>query len=312
MSSILYGKGVWAWMESEIPRAVDLAQAIGARIVLFKTGQGGEYLSPSPRVAERISDAGLIPCAWPVITCQDPEAEADVAIQSILDGYAGLVFDIEAPASGRRAEATRLGEIMAETELPQEVMFFTSMPNISAHRDIPCLEMSRFCRGGFMPQAYATFGWTPEYTLDVITYREFDLWTEEHQVDLPMYPVLGLYRDEQGADRLSVAEARLWLETLARHQPTFFSVYRAGVVPREVWPLLAEFETRPRGRKPRKAPTVAGLYVTVQPGDTMAQLCAAHGCTLGQFFAWNGHLWDARGKPRDPRLMAVGWIVRVA
>ena len=161
-----------------------------------------------------------------------------------------------------------------------------------------------------MPQSYATFGWAPQYTLDVITYREYDIWSTEQSVELPIYPILGLYHDDQGQDRLSPDETRPWLEALARHRPTFFSVYRAGVIPEEIWPLLAEYKTRSREQE---APSLAvqGHYVTVQPGETAAQLCAQYGCTLGQFFAWNGHLWDARGKTYDPRLLEYGWVVRV-
>ena len=162
-----------------------------------------------------------------------------------------------------------------------------------------------------MPQSYATFGWNPQYTLDVITYREFRIWAESQEVELPIYPILGLYRDEHGEDRLSAQEARPWLDALTRHMPTFFSVYRAGVVPEEIWPLLAEFETLPRGQEPPLPPFTEDRYVTVQPGETVAQLCARYGGTLGQFFAWNGHLWDARGKPRAPELLEHGWIVQV-
>ncbi len=310
-SRILYGKGVWAWYESKVPVAIEMAQAIGARIVLFKSGEEGEYYSASPRVARRIADAGLIPCAWPVITCRDPEAEADVAIRSILDGYVGLVFDVEEPAAGRGAGATRLGEIMIETELPPEVMFFTSLPNISAHPGIPYLEMSRFCKGGFMPQAYASFGWSPRYTLDVVTYGEFHRWAREQGVERPIYPVLGLYRDAHGTEPLPVVEVRAWLDALARYRPTFFSVYRAGVIDRKVWPLLAAFETTPKGCQPPLPPPPEGRYVTVQPGETIARLCERYGCSIEQFWNWNGHLWDARNKPRDPRLLEHGWIVRV-
>jgi hypothetical protein len=308
---ILYGKGVWAWMESEIPQAIDMAQAIGARIVLFKTGQEGEYFERAARRAvQQIYDAKLVPCAWPVITCHDPDAEAEVAIQTILDGYVGLVFDIERPASGQHAGAARLGERMIETELPPEVMFFTSLPNISANLDLPYAVMSRFCKGGFMPQAYATFGWSPHYTLDVVAYREFRLWAQAHGAQLPMYPILGLYRDEHGRDPLSIDQIRAWLDVLASHRPTFFSVYRAGVFPEEAWPLLAAFETTPRGQTPPQ-PAVEGAYVTVRPGETIAQLCAQHHCTTAQFWEWNGHMWDARSKPREPRLLEHGWIVRV-
>ena len=309
----LYGKGVWAWMEQEVPRAIDLAQAIGARFVLFKTGQEGEYFaSAAPRAAQQITDAGLVPIAWPVITCHQPQAEANVAIQTILDGYAGLVFDVEKPASGQHEGAARLGEVMLETELSPEVMFFTSMPNISAHLDIPYAEMARFCRGGFMPQSYATFGWDPRYTIDVVTYREFRSWAHQQRYDAPVYPVLGLYRDPHGEDLLTISEIHDWIDALARHRPTFFSVYRAGVIPEAAWPLLAEVETTPRGQAPPADPPLKGHYVTVQRGDTISGLCVLHGCSVRQFWEWNGHLWDARGKLRDPELLEVGWIVRVS
>jgi LysM repeat protein len=308
----LYGKGVWAWQLAQVPRAIDMAVAIGARIVLFKTGQEGEYFEYAARRAvQRIYDAGLIPCAWPVISCRDPDAEAEVAIQTILDGYVGLVFDVEKPASGQHAGAARLGERMLETELPQDVMFFTSLPNISANLDLPYAEMSRFCKGGFMPQTYATFGWSPHYTLDVIAYREFRLWTRQQHIRRPLYPVLGLYRDEQGRYPLSLPEVGAWLDALARYKPTFFSVYRAGVVPEEMWPLLARLETTAQGEKPPPPPPLPGTYVTVQVGETISELCRRYDCTLGQFFAWNGHLWDARNKPREPELLEHGWIVRV-
>jgi len=309
---ILYGKGVWAWTRGEVPLAIDMALGIGARFVLFKTGQQGEYFARDARwAADRITDAGLVPMAWPVITCHNPEAEADVAVQTILDGYAGLVFDIEQPARNQHDGAARLGEIMVETELPPEVMFFTSMPNISANLDIPYAEMSRFCKGGFMPQSYASFGWTPAYTLDVITYREFHLWSQQHDHSLPLYPILGFYRDDHGQDVLTIGEIRTWLAALARHEPTFFSIYRAGVVPQTVWPILDDFKTRPPGAVPPDDLEVTGRYVTVQPGDTMSKLCLRYGCSFRQFWAWNGHLWDARRKPREPELLEHGWIVRV-
>ncbi len=308
----LYGKGVWAWTEHEIPRAIDMAQAVGARFILFKTGQEGEYLREGARRSvKRIVDAGLAPMAWPVITCRDPEAEADVAIQSVLDGYAGLVFDIEKPASGQHAGAARLGEIMIETDLPPQVMFFTSFPNISANLDIPYDEMARFCTGGFMPQTYAAFGWDPYYTLSVVAYREFRTWAKEQRYDAPIYPVMGLYRDEHGEDLLTLGEMQTWLNALARYRPTFFSVFRAGVVPEAVWPLLARVETTPRGQKPPDDVPLQGRYVTVQPGETMSKICLRHSCSFKQFWAWNGHLWDSRSKPREPELLEEGWIVRV-
>ena len=311
MKRILYGKGVWAWMESEIPRAIDMAQAIGARFILFKTGQEGEYFEQaSRRVVKRITDAGLAPVAWPVITCISPDEEAEVAIQTILDGYAGLVFDIEQPASGQSAGARKLGRLMTKTELPPEVMFFTSMPNISAYPDIPYNEMAKFCKGGFMPQAYAAFKWNPRYTLEVIAYNEFQQWAQAGKHDLPMYPILAFYTDEHGDETMPLQEVRIWLEQLARFKPTFFSVFRAGVCPEKIWPLLARFETTPRGQLPPEPP-IEGRYITVAKNVTLVGLCAEQGCSVPQFWDWNGHLWDSAGKERDPKTLEAGWVIRV-
>jgi hypothetical protein len=308
----LYGKGVWARHEREVPHAIDMAQAIGARIIFFKTGQEGVYFEPAAqRTVLRIQDAGLVPCAWPVITCRDPDAEAEVAIQTILEGYAGLVFDVSESASGRYEGAARLGEQMLETELPPEVMFFTSLPNISAHLDIPYAELSRFCKGGFMPRAFASYGWDAVYTLDVIAYREFRLWSEAHEIELPLYPILGLYRDGDSEEPLTIGEMRSWFRALTRHKPTFFSVYHADAVSEVAWPLLAAIETTPHGQQPPPDPSAEGEYVTVHPGETVTHLCAEHGCTEEQFWAWNGHLWDVQGQPHDPALLERGWIVRV-
>lgn len=305
----LHGKGIWAWKEQEIPRTIDVAKACGARFVLFKTGQAGTYFErPAQNAARRISEAGLVPMAWPVVTCRDPDAEADVAIRSIVDGYAGLVFDVQQSASGQHAAAARLGEIMVETELPQETMFFSSWPNVAAQPDLPLVEMARFCHGGYMPKAYASFSWNPIHTVDIVTYREFDAWARQHHYQGPLYPILSFCRDADGKRPLTLDEIRSWLAVLAQHRPTFVSVYRATVLPKAAWALLAEFKT---AANEERSPEARGDYATVQPGETVTDLCMRHRCTPQRFWAWNGHLWDTRGRRRDPGLLEHGWVVRV-
>jgi len=66
----------------------------------------------------------------------------------------------------------------------------------------------------------------------------------------------------------------------------------------------------PEGQTPPKLQTT-GIYVTVRPGDSIIGLCTDYGCSVGQFWDWNGHLWDAAGKPREPRGLEHGWIVRI-
>jgi hypothetical protein len=259
----------------------------------------------------RITDAGLAPIAWHAIVCRDAEAEARVAIQTVLDGYAGLAFDLDQTAAGQHEGAARLGELLGETELPTEVMFYSSLPNISANPGIPYAEMARFCAGGFMPKAYAAYGWHPQYTLDVITYREIGQWAYQEGVRAPIYPVLSFYRDDIGEEPLTLGEIRAWLKALSAHRPTFFSVFRAGAVPEAAWPLLAQVETTPPGQVPPDGIHIDGRYITIQPGETVSALCLRYRCPVQQFWAWNGHLWDGVGQRRDPNLLEQGWIVRV-
>jgi hypothetical protein len=327
---ILYGKGIWPGRERKLPQAdraagaaeaapiagmahaIDMAHAIGARIIFFCTGQEGTYFQePARHAVKQIAYAGLVPCACPVVTCRDPDAEAEVAIQSMLDGYAGLVFDMAPPIRGQSAGAARLGELMTQTELPQEVMFFSGPPNLSAYPDVPNAEMSRFCLGGFMPQAYASYGWNAQYTVDVIAYREFRCWTQAQNVELPIYPVLRLHRNARGQEPLTVGEMRSWLDALARYRPTFFSIRSPETIPTAVWPLLANIEMTPQGQLPPPGPSLEGEYVTVHPGETISELCARHVCAKEQFWIWNVHLWYNQGKPCEPEQLEAGWVVRV-
>jgi hypothetical protein len=306
----LYGKGIWAWKRHEVPRAIEIARAIDARFVFYKTGQAGTYFErPAQSAARLIGEAGLAAIAWSVVTCRDPEAEADVAIRSILDGYAGLVFDVQQSADGQHVGAARLGEIMVETELPQETMFLSSVPNVMAHPELPLAEMARFCQGGFMPQAYACFGWNPRYTLDVVAYREFEQWADQHQYTAPIYPIVGFYRDAEEAAPLTTSEVRRWLAVLEEHQPTFYSLYRAASILEEAWAMLAETQAARPGQQP--GDEREGDYARVRPGETVSSLCAQHRCSTQQFWAWNGHLWDVQGQRRDPGLLEHGWVVRV-
>ena len=295
-----------------LAHAIDMAHAIGARFIFFCTGQEGTYFQePARQAVKQIADAGLVPCACPVVTCRDPDAEAEVAIQTMLDGYAGLVFDMAPPVRGQSAGAVRLGELMTQTELPQEVMFFSGPPNLSANPDVPFAEMSRFCLGGFMPQAYASFGWNAQYTLDVIAYREFRCWTQAQSIELPIYPVLRLHRNGRGQEPLTVGEMRSWLDALARYRPTFFSMRSPETIPTAVWPLLANIEMTPQGQLPPPGPSLEGEYVTVHRGETISELCTRHVCAKEQFWIWNVHLWYNQGKPCEPEQLEAGWVVRV-
>lgn len=235
----LKGKGVWLLYSGDVDLAIEMATKIGATHILYKTGHRGMFfVEAARRVHDRVRAAGLIPFAWPFIYCDNPVAEAEVAIKSARVGYEGIVFDIEDQAAGKSVAAKALGQRVVEEIDPQD-MYYTSFPNIWQHLDIPYREMNEFCRGGFMPQCYPTFQRTPPTVIDKWAYGEHARWSKEWGNMPPLYPILAAYKDEHGNQQLSVEEFLEWVQTLAVHVPPFFSVYRAGTTGREKWPLLA-------------------------------------------------------------------------
>ncbi len=328
----LYGKGVWMLYSANVDLAIEMAVEIGATHILYKTAHRAMFFPEAARrVHDRVRAAGLIPFAWPFIFCDDPEGEARVALKTADVGYAGIVFDIEDQAAGQQANAMELGQRLLDAGLNPDMLYYTSFPNITQHSSIPYAEMNSFCKGGFMPQSYPTFLKPAEVVIHEMTYEEHAKWSEIWGYSPPIYPILAGYRDEHGTDRLTPEEFILWANALAEHRPTFFSIYRAGVTDRDLWPVLAALtvpqppapsvegptglsEPAPPGTPTPTPPSELieqPVYVIVQPNDTVWMLCQEHGCTRAQFWEWNGHLWDERGLPRDANYLQAGWRVRV-
>ncbi len=330
--AMLYGKGVWLLYSANVDLAIEMAVEIGARHVLYKTGHRAMFFPEAARrVHDRVRTAGLIPFAWPFIFCDDPEGEARVALKTAEVGYEGIVFDIEDQAAGQQANATELGQRLLDAGIDPAMFYYTSFPNISQHSSIPYAEMNGFCKGGFMPQSYPTFLKPAEVVIHEMTYEEHAKWSEIWGYSPPIYPILACYRDEHGSDRLTPEEFIPWANALAEHNPTFFSVYRAAVTNRDLWPILAALvvprppepaveapaatsepaSSETAAPAPSPGPVEQPVYVAVQPDDSIWMLCREHGCTTAQFWEWNGRLWDERGLPRDANYLQVGWRVRI-
>lgn len=347
----LVGKGVWMLYSREVDLAIEMAVAIGAGHILYKTGHRGMFfVEAAQRVRDRVRAAGLIPFAWPFIHCDDPLAEAEVAIKSWETGYDGIVFDIEDQAGGQAVGAAALGRRVLEAGLDPQRLYYTSFPNIWQHLDIPYREMNQFCRGGFMPQCYPTFQRTPRTVVQKWAYGEHARWTQEWGNMPPLYPILAAYKDEHANERLSGQEFLEWAQALAAHDPPFYSIYRAETTPRELWPILAALgvspspvlvtppevaepepvaipapspiETQPTPVAPAEVPATQPVveedtcesppvYHIVTVNDSVWSLCARCGLSRAQFWEWNGHLWDERGLPRDALYMQEGWRLRI-
>jgi len=344
----LRGKGVWVLYSRRVDLAIEMALAIGATHVFCKVGDRGVFfVETAHRLRERAREAGLIPFAWFPIVCDDPYAEAEVAIKAMRAGYKGVVFSLGEGAAGKAIGAAALGRRVLEGGLDPERLFYASFPNIWQHPDLPYREMNGFCRGGFMPWCFPTFRRTPRTVIRKWAYGEHARWAAEWGGMPPLYPVLAAYRDEQAAQRLTPREFLEWAEVLAAEDPPFYSVYRAGTTDRALWPILAALgegapppapveaieevppEAEEGAEPPSKpappeepAPAAGGpeeeeeeapppIYHVVTVNDTIWSLCDRYGITREQFWEWNGHLWDERSLPRDELYLQEGWRVRV-
>lgn len=339
----LRGKGVWLLYSGDVDLAIEMALAIGATHIFYKTGDRGMFfVEAARRVHDRVREAGLVPFAWTFIYCDDPIAEAEVAVKSAQVGYEGLIFDIEDQAAGKHVAAATLGRRVLQAGVSPARLYYTSFPNIWQHLDIPYREMNGFCRGGFMPQCYPTFQRLPRTVIDKWAYEEHARWSGEWGDMPPLYPVLAAYKDEHATQRLSAQEFLEWAEALAAHIPSFFSIYRAGTTGRELWPILAALgespvpapppapekaEThlpadvapllQPAGPLPvapqpeESPPAPAPIYHVVTVNDTVWSICQRYRITRSQFWEWNSHLWDEQGLPHDALYMREGWRLRV-
>jgi len=265
---MLHGKGLWARGTRELARAIQIAPQMGTTHIIYKVGQGSQYYPGAAQVVQRIVGAGLVPFAWTWLLLDDPQAEAQITVRAFQDGFQGFVFDTEADRCRNRfGEATQLGQYLRVAGLDLNKLYNCSFPNISQHRDLPYDQMNEYCQGGLMPMSYGTY-FGPGSTvppdqqagrvIDEWTYGHYAYWCRRWGYSPPMCPVLGPYHDEYGNVRMSPDEFQVWLDRLAAHGPTFFSVFTAAVINDDIMPLIRAF---PLGKGVTPVPT--GIQVEV-------------------------------------------------
>jgi len=285
--AMLAGKGLWAYREQELDRAIQIAPQMGATHILYKVGHGTNYRPGMAQVAQKIKAAGLIPFAWTWLLLDDPQAEAQVVVKAFDDGFEGFVFDTEAEQCRNRFDqATQLGQFLAVAGVNQDRLYNCSFPNISHHRDLPYDRLNAFCKGGLMPMSYGTY-FVPDSeappeqqaqrVIDEWTYGHYEYWCARWGYRPPLYPILGPYRDEHGSVRMPPAELQVWLDRLAAHGPSFFSVFTAAVINDDLLPLIKAFALGeapkyipPSGKQLEVVSPDVG-YLNVRPGPSTAQ-----------------------------------------
>ncbi|HHS96652.1 MAG TPA: hypothetical protein ENK08_01935, partial [Chloroflexi bacterium] len=259
---VLQGKGIWARPRpdgtSELERAIEIAHQVGATHILYKVAHGATYLEGSAQAARRIADAGLIPFGWMWLLLDDPAGEAQAIARAFQDGFQGMVLDTEAPCSRKFSEARALANAVRNAGVDRTRIYNCSFPNISHHRDLPYDELNEVCRGGLMPMAYGSFfapgdptPWEAQArrVIDEWTYGHYEVWVERWGYRPPLYPVLAPYHDEHGAAKMGPEEFQVWLDRLAAHGPTFFSLFTAAVIDDAILPLIRDFSVAAEERE---------------------------------------------------------------
>ena len=271
---VLRGKGIWARPRpdgtSELERAIQIARQVGATHVLYKVAHGATYLEGSAQAAQRISAEGLIPFGWMWLELDNPNGEAQAIGRAFQDGFQGMVLDTESSCSQKFNEARALARAVYNAGLDRTRIYNCSFPNIIHHRDLPYDELNEVCRGGLMPMAYGAFfapgdptPWEAQAhrVIDEWAYGHYGTWCDEQQTPCPpLYPVLAPYHDEYGAARMGPEEFQVWLDRLAAHAPTFFSIFTAAVIDDELLPLIREFPLGEEQEEERPVPETAWAH----------------------------------------------------
>ncbi|RLC89340.1 MAG: hypothetical protein DRI37_04000, partial [Chloroflexi bacterium] len=233
----LQGKGLWAYRRWELEQALGLAPQMNITHILYKVGQGpwqGKepyYIDDAAQLAQKIRQAGYTPIAWSFTTLGDPDFEAALVVRAFNDGYDGFVFNAEDASSEQRPNAIAVGNQLRAAGIDLTKLYLCSYPTpLTHHPDIPFNEMGPYCQGGLMPMAYGTYLLPPSIVVDQWTYAQNEQWMNQQGLRLPIHPVLGPYYDNAGQQHMTKDEFQEWLDHLAVHTPSFFSVYTAAVL----------------------------------------------------------------------------------
>jgi predicted flap endonuclease-1-like 5' DNA nuclease len=233
----LQGKGLWAYRRWELEQALGMAPQMDITHILYKVGQGpwqGKepyYIDDAAQLAQKIRQAGYTPIAWSFTTLGDPDFEAAMVVRAFNDGYDGFVFNAEDASSEQRPNALAVGNQLRAAGIDLTKLYLCSYPTpLTHHPDIPFNEIGPYCQGGLMPMAYGTYLLPPSIVVGQWTYAQNEQWMVQQGLQLPIHPVLGPYYDNAGQQHMTKDEFQEWLDHLAVHTPSFFSVYTAAVL----------------------------------------------------------------------------------
>lgn len=317
----LCGKGVWLAHSYDLQRAAEMATSIKADYLLVKVGHGPHYFPETSRyMAQRVRAMGFRPLAWVQVTDRVPQEALKAVVEGLTQGYEALVLYLgQALLTGNQLRP--LAQALDNAEIPRERLFVATPP-LAHLPDRQALEvLAPICQGGWMPLCFAAWGNSPDQIIDREVYQAIGdlslLWDKTPEV----HPVLSPLHSLKGPTFLA-EEFIPWMEGITRHGVDFFSVFHAANTEKALWPLLESVnipcletgERTPIVLEPETnpvSPIPQPIYITISTSDTVWAIITRYGLTKQQFWAWNAHLWESRGLPRDPDYLQEGWRLRV-
>jgi hypothetical protein len=276
------------------------------------------------------ADDGRNACArsafarWP--GCRSPTARPQDALKAIVAaqtlGYEATVLFYLGGAHGDRGSDAPVGARRWTTSSFRASGSTWRLPHlrtcpIRASLDV----LAPLCQAGWMPLAFAAWGNDPRQVIQPGHLPDFgraqpDLGQDAGSLSGVLSPLSRL-----AGPAFLPEELIPWIEELTRHGLDFFSVYHVANTEKALWPLLQSINIRCQEESAQPAtpePAFAGMpdipqpvYITGATSDTVWGIITRHGLTKQQFWAWNAHLWESRGLPRDPDYLQEGWRIRV-
>lgn len=318
----LCGKGIWLAHSHDLQRAAEMAAHIEATHLLVKIGHGPIYFPETTRnLIVRIRSIGFHPAAWLPITNQAPKQTLRSIVKALDTGYEAIILFFGTSVFSTE-DAKVLADALDNVDIPRTRLYLSSPP-LSYMAEVKGMDaIVPFCQGGWMPRAFGTWGGSAEEIIDRDIYQALGdlslLWGKTPDV----YPVLSPACNTEGTTYLP-EEFIPWVEGITRHGVDFFSIYHTANTEKALWSILksvnitcreAASATGPVEMLDKSTRAVAlpqPVFIVAKAGDTVWGIITRHSLTKQIFWAWNAHLWDDRGLPRDPDYLQEGWRIRV-
>ncbi len=198
----LGGKWVWIWNwrrcdGGDPARVAVRLKAAGCRGAIVKAHDGPYWRvgafgqgRPWPEIAAALKAQGLLVGGWGYCYGQDPQAEAQRAIETVGAGADLYVLDVEGEFKGRPEAADSICQRIRQAIGPHYPLYYSSYAIARYHGSFPFAVFNQYCSGA-APQVYwNAFRWPVEKALAWMYADYASLGLSPQR----LYPVAGVYQ----------------------------------------------------------------------------------------------------------------------